>query len=106
MNIRDVKAVKLTGDMRISFKDGEWLVPSQTSASTRYTVNPSLAAPSCTCDDFRLRQQPCKHIESVRLLLDRQIKGEPPPVRRHWPTGRSLALLLHFPTPALSRPCR
>jgi hypothetical protein len=51
-------------------------------------------------DYFQLRQQPCKHIESVRLLLDRQIKGEPPPVRRHRPSGRSLASLLHFPTPA------
>jgi transposase len=79
MDARNVKALELTGDMRISFKDGVWLVPSQTSASTRYKVNPSLAAPSCTCDDFQLRQLPCKHIAAVRLLLDRQIKGEPPP---------------------------
>jgi transposase len=80
MDAREVKSLELTGDMRITFKDGVWLVPSQTSSSTRYTVNPSLAAPSCTCDDFQLRQQPCKHIAAVRLLLDRQIKGEPPPV--------------------------
>lgn len=79
MNARETKAVQLTGDMRITFKDGVWIVPSQTSSSTRYTVNPSLAAPSCDCDDFQLRQQPCKHIAAVRLLLDRQIKGEPPP---------------------------
>lgn len=55
-------------------------MPSQSSPSTRYTVNPSLVNPSCECDDFQLRRLPCKHIESVRLLLDRQIKGEPPPV--------------------------
>lgn len=79
MDAREAKAINLTSDLRISFKDGEWLVPSQTSPSTRYAVNPSLANPSCECDDFQLRQQPCKHIAAVRLLLDRQIKGEPPP---------------------------
>ena len=80
MDAREAKAQKLTGDMRITFKEGKWLVPSQCSPSTRYAVNPSLAAPSCECDDWQLRRLPCKHIEAVRLLLNRQIKGEPPPV--------------------------
>jgi len=79
MDARETKAVKLTGDMRITFKDGEWLVPSQSSPSTRYKVNPSAANPSCECEDWQLRRLPCKHIAAVRLLLDRQIKGEPPP---------------------------
>jgi transposase len=79
MDNRETKAVAITSDMRIMFKEGVWLVPSQSSPSTRYKVNPSLANPSCECDDFQLRQLPCKHIAAVRLLLDRQIKGEPPP---------------------------
>jgi transposase len=79
MDAREVKALQVTGDLRITFKNGEWLVPSQSSPSTRYTVNPSLANPSCDCEDFQLRRLPCKHIAAVRLLLDRQIKGEPPP---------------------------
>jgi transposase len=79
MDSREAKAVELTGDLRITFKEGEWLVPSQSSPSTRYTVNPSMANPTCTCDDFQLRRLPCKHVKAVRLLLDRQIKGEPPP---------------------------
>ena len=79
MDAREAKALEVTGDMRILFKNGEWLVPSQSSPSTRYKVNPSLANPSCECDDWQLRRLPCKHIAAVRLLLDRQIKGEPPP---------------------------
>lgn len=79
MDSREVKALEVTGDIRILFKNGEWLVPSQSSPSTRYTVNPSLANPFCECDDWQLRRLPCKHIAAVRLLLDRQIKGEPPP---------------------------
>ncbi len=80
MDAREHKALEVTGDGRIVFKGGVWLVPSQRNASVRYRVNPSLAAPSCTCHDFELRGQPCKHVAAVRLLLDRQIKGEPVPV--------------------------
>jgi transposase len=80
MEAREVKAVEVTGDPRILFKNGVWSVPSQANGSVRYKVNPSLTAPSCDCDDFALRAQPCKHIMAVRLLLDRQIKGDPTPV--------------------------
>lgn len=86
MEAREVKSLEVTGDPRISFKNGVWAVPSQTNASVRYTVNPGLANPSCSCDDFQLRGQGagngyvCKHIAAVRLLLDRQIEGEPVPL--------------------------
>ena len=91
MDARQVKAVEVTGDSRITFKNGVWTVPSQTNGSVRYTVNPSQASPSCTCDDFQLRGavRVCKHIEAVRLLLDRQIKGEPVPVAPPRPTRQT-----------------
>jgi transposase len=78
----EVKATEVTADPRIVFKNGIWLVPSQANGSVRYRVNPSLTNPSCDCDDFALRGaiRPCKHVEAVRLLLDRQMKGEPVPV--------------------------
>lgn len=76
---REVKSLEITGDPRVTYKDGVWSVPSQTTSGKRYAVNPSQANPSCTCDDFALRGQPCKHIQALRLLLDRQIKGEPVP---------------------------
>jgi transposase len=78
MDSREVKAWEMTGDARISFRDGAWHVHSQ-SASRFYKVNPSATAPSCECEDFALRGQPCKHIMAVRLLLERQLKGEPNP---------------------------
>jgi transposase len=79
MDAREAKAQTLTSDMRIAFKDGQWIVPSQTRSGVKYTVNPSQLNPSCDCEDFLLRAKPCKHIEAVRLLLDRQIMGEAPP---------------------------
>jgi transposase len=78
MDARDVKALELTGNTRICYVAGNWLVPSQSSAA-RHKVNPSQAAPSCTCEDFHLRGQPCKHIMAVRQLLERQLKGQPHP---------------------------
>lgn len=82
MDIREVKACEMTGDARISFRDGSWHVHSQ-SASRFYKVNPSPTAPACECDDFALNGsgtgKPCKHILAVRMLLERQLKGEPNP---------------------------
>jgi transposase len=80
MDARDVKALELTGNSRISFVGGAWVVPSQ-SGNGRHAVDPSPTAPSCTCEDFQLRGpvRPCKHILAVRLLLERQLKGEPNP---------------------------
>lgn len=79
MEARQQKALELTGDPRITFKAGVWTVPSQRDRSVSYRVDPNPTAPSCTCEDFQLRQRPCKHIAAVRLLLERQIRGEPTP---------------------------
>ncbi len=78
MDARDVKALELTGNTRISYVAGNWLVPSQSSAA-RHKVNPSVACPSCTCEDFQLTGRACKHILAVRQLLERQLRGQPHP---------------------------
>ena len=78
MDNRDVKALELTGSYRISYMAGAWYVPSQ-SSTARHKVDPSPTNPSCTCEDFQLRQRACKHVLAVRTLLERQIKGEQHP---------------------------
>ncbi len=82
MDTREQRAYEITGDERISFRDGAWHVHSQTT-SRYYRVNPSATAPACECEDFALRGsgmgKPCKHILAVRLLLERQLRGEPNP---------------------------
>jgi transposase len=56
-------------------KDGLWLVPSQTGVGS-YRVDPS--APACTCKDFVGREQPCKHIHAVRLVIEREAHPDAP----------------------------
>jgi transposase len=78
VDARDVKALELTGNTRIAYVAGNWLVPSR-SSQARHKVNPSVASPDCTCEDFQLRGRPCFHIMAVRQLLERQLRGEPNP---------------------------
>jgi predicted nucleic acid-binding Zn finger protein len=44
---------------------GTWIVPSQ-SDKGRYAVTISKEGKFCTCPDFELRQQPCKHVYAVQ----------------------------------------
>jgi hypothetical protein len=76
MGLRELKALELAARAHITFANGFWIVPSQTSPSTSYRV--ALAPPSCECDDFQLRQQPCKHVIAARLVRERN-GGEPAP---------------------------
>jgi transposase len=48
-----------------------WLVPSQSNQGT-YVVDPNGDAPSCSCPDFELRQQPCKHVFAVEYSIARE----------------------------------
>jgi hypothetical protein len=70
MDMRELKALELAAKAIIVFQDGAWLVPSQSSNKT-YPVTLG-TPPSCPCDDFQLRQQPCKHIMAARLVRQRQ----------------------------------
>ena len=58
--------------MRIVRKADGWHVPSQTGPGRTYVVNPSVESPHCTCEDFSLRQLPCKHVLAVRLVVQRE----------------------------------
>jgi hypothetical protein len=77
MDLRELKALEIAARSRLTFDDGAWLVPSQTTgAKYRVTLDP----PSCTCEDFALRQQPCKHVIAARLVQARDGKGEAPAI--------------------------
>ena len=78
MDLAHVKVLEITGDARISFADGFWRVPSQAYPGKRYKVDPHPLNPHCECEAFQLTNL-CKHVQAVRHLLERMIKGEPHP---------------------------
>jgi transposase len=79
MKLRELKALEIAARTKIPFVDGTWLVPSQTSSACyRVRIGPE---PSCSCDDFQLRQLPCKHIIAARFVCAREHAGKAPEMR-------------------------
>jgi transposase len=78
MDMRELKGLEIAARAKIAFVDGAWLVPSQTNASQKYRV--TLNPVGCTCDDFQLRQQPCKHVHAARLVQERDHGGQAPKI--------------------------
>jgi transposase len=78
MDLRELNALQLAACSRITFDGSRWLVPSQTTNEKyRVTIGP---APSCSCEDFLLRQQPCKHILAARFVCTREHDGIVPQI--------------------------
>src|SRR5205814_9305848 len=80
MDSRELKALELAARAKIvANDDGTWTVPSQSGGGT-YRVVTWPGAESCTCEDFQLRQQPCKHVIAARLVEEREGKKPAPPI--------------------------
>jgi hypothetical protein len=78
VELRELKALELAARSRITFDGACWVVPSQSSPTTSYRVTLS-PIPYCPCEDFSLRQKPCKHITAARIWAERE-GGPPGPV--------------------------
>jgi transposase len=76
MDLRELKGLEIAARSRITFETGFWYVPSQ-SSNTKYKVNLG-EPPSCTCEDFQLRNKPCKHIIAARIVCERDHNGKGP----------------------------
>ena len=72
MDGREQRGMEIAARFKIAKRERDWSVPSQTGEG-RYTVSGVDAdAPRCTCPDFEDRQQPCKHIYAVRIVIQRE----------------------------------
>jgi transposase len=77
MDVRQLKAQQIVAGGKITHAHGYWLVPSQTTG-TRHKVTVDGLFSTCSCADFELTDQPCKHILAVRLHLEAVKNGTPP----------------------------
>src|SRR5258708_4861662 len=72
METREERGLQIANTAKITKRDrGTWIVPSQ-SDKGRYAVTISKEGKFCTCPDFELRQQPCKHVYAVQYTLFRE----------------------------------
>src|SRR5437773_12333566 len=79
MDMRELKALELAARAKIVWAGDAWSVPSQ-STGTVYRVVTWPGAESCQCEDWQLRQQPCKHIIAAKLVEERDGKRTAPPI--------------------------
>ena len=75
MDTREFKGLELAARSTIEQRQTYWYVPSTTQKGG-YRVD--YAATNCTCEDYELRQLPCKHIFAVRFVKERN-RGKPLP---------------------------
>ena len=79
MNAREQKAEEIAAGGKIVMSEGGFLVPSQSSPML-YKVAIG-QRPTCTCEDYELREKVCKHIIAVRLFVQRMTQDNPAPDR-------------------------
>jgi transposase len=77
--MRELKAMEIAARMRLTFDGRAWTVPSQTGSGA-YKVVLGPDDPTCTCDDFQLRRQACKHIIAARLVRERDGEAKAPAI--------------------------
>jgi hypothetical protein len=79
MDARQIKGLEIAAMSRITKRGNEtWIVPSQ-SLNGKYAVTITAEGKQCTCPDFELRQQPCKHVYAVQYVLFRESVTETKP---------------------------
>src|SRR5258708_3237994 len=95
MNTRELKALEIAARMRLTFDNGTWTVPSQTS-NVSYWVQFTPDGGTCTCEDWQLCRQDCKHIIASRLVaqrdggpaapaIDTEVVPKKKTYRQNWP---------------------
>lgn len=73
MDTREFKGLELAAKAKIEHRKTYWYVPSATKQGGHRVEND---CSECSCEDFELRQLPCKHIFAVRIVKERN-RGTP-----------------------------
>ena len=74
MNSREQRGVLIAALCKLSPKDGQWVVPSQSGPDKRYVVDPK--AGTCTCPDHVETGFKCKHVWAVEFTMKRETAAD------------------------------
>ena len=78
MNGRKLKGIQIAKTQQIRKTDRGYIVPSQSGHGT-YVVTENRLFPNikeCTCPDYELRKQPCKHVFAIQYILTKEVDEE------------------------------
>src|SRR5215218_9983861 len=74
LNIRELRGIDIAARYTIREENGFWFVPSSSGKSTRYKV--CLKSQKCTCPDFEIRRNKCKHIFAAEHHFEKDFLNE------------------------------
>ncbi len=74
LNVRELRGLDIANRYTIKQENGFWFVPSASGKSNRYKV--CLNSQKCTCPDFEIRRQKCKHIFAVEFSFEQDFLSE------------------------------
>src|SRR5687767_15462157 len=74
LNIRELKGIDIAARYTLKQENGLWFVPSASGKSTRYKVH--LKSQKCSCPDFEIRRQKCKHLYAVEFHFEHNFLRE------------------------------
>jgi transposase/predicted nucleic acid-binding Zn finger protein len=73
-NPRQIRGLDIAKRYTIKQENGLWFVPSSSGKSNRYKVD--LTKQKCTCPDFEIRRNKCKHIFAVEFSFEQDFLTE------------------------------
>ena len=78
MNDRKLKGIQIAKTQQIRKTERGYIVPSQSGHGTYLVTENRLFTnvKECSCPDYELRKQPCKHIFAVQYLVTKEIDSE------------------------------
>lgn len=76
MDARQQRGLEIAATMKVRRKGSVWMVPSQTSDGTTYTVDLKGEAPKCSCPDHEVNQKKCKHIFEAEFSIRRETRPD------------------------------
>lgn len=74
LNIRELRGLDIASRYTIKQENGFFFVPSASGKSDRYKV--CLQSQKCTCPDFEIRRNKCKHIFAAEFHFENDFLGE------------------------------
>lgn len=74
LNIRELRGIDIATRYTVKEENGTWFVPSSSGKSDRYKVD--LNNQKCTCPDFEIRRNKCKHIFAVEHIFEQDFMRE------------------------------
>src|SRR4051794_26118458 len=87
INPREERGLRIAARPGVQRQGAQWVVPSE-SSKAKYKVDPE--AGWCTCPDYEVRRQKCKHLWAVEYTIKHEVTQRERTTRRNGQVTKTL----------------